>query len=406
LTFTIETITEAATGLNQYLLLNDFVSINSQSNNPEGILIAQQFISSILERFNFNIEYIQNPSVSSPPLLVAFKPGLGPETITFIAHSDTVNNPVKHPFKLNLNENKIFGAGVADNKGGVIVCLSALASFLKITPNHHYNLMVVISPSEEIGSPGFHTTFHSLGNKSNIVLGLEPADPDGNIIHSRSGNRWYKVKIKGKSAHSGRFGESYTNAAHEVAGLISEFSSLNNEEKKIRVNVGSISSSTKGFNTICDEIEVKIDTRFPCPKVRDKIHHLFNNLINNPKETCPYTGIKTHIYYSIEDDCPPLAFHHKNEWIVNEFLTSIEYFENKACQSIHSGGAADINYFSTTNNIGIDGLGPVGGHLHTNEEYILADSLASRSNVLLRSLMSIVFSRRAENEYFHAHFLP
>ena len=372
-----------------YKTLKELVQISSQSKNIKGVQKAQDYCSKILEHMGFKIEHISNQKDQSAKLLVAIRKGRGDRTITFIGHTDTVGTSESYPFSLDLGNNKILGAGIADDKAGLVSCFTALKTFLSNRSNHQHNIRIIISPNEELGSPGFHRIFKNLGYESDIILGLEPADTSGNIISSRSGNRWYKLRVNGKSAHSGRFGESHINASHELANIITKFSRLNNEAQKIRVNVGSIQTQFKTFNTICGQSEAKIDVRFSCLEDREIIHKEFLNILNSPKQMCPYTGEKVTSFYSIEDDCPPLSSTSRNDSLLNSIKESIRIIEGKKIESIHSGGAADINYLMNEFNLGVDGLGPSGGRLHTRKEYIWADSLINRSKVIYHTLNTL-----------------
>jgi acetylornithine deacetylase/succinyl-diaminopimelate desuccinylase-like protein len=47
-----------------------------------------------------------------------------------------------------------------------------------------------------------------------------------------------------------------------------------------------------------------------------------------------------------------------------------------------AGGAGDVNYLSTATNFILDGLGPVGGQMHTAHEFLALNTLVSRSKAL------------------------
>ena len=69
-----------------------------------------------------------------------------------------------------------------------------------------------------------------------------------------------------------------------------------------------------------------------------------------------------------------------------ERLVSIaaEIAENAGVKFMHapSGGGSDGNYLSPLGVAVLDGLGPVGGNLHTDEEYLELDSIAPRGALL------------------------
>ena len=372
--------------------LEDLVSIDSQSKNLKGIELAQWYVLNKLERIGFETTLIVNPQFESAPLLVGEKAGISHEYITFICHTDTVNFVVKHPFRIEKHENKIYGAGVADDKGGVIACLHSIKKFLNQKENHFYGIRVIVSPSEETGSLGFHEIFKRFGLDSKYLLGMEPADISGNIIKSRSGNRWYKLKVTGISAHAGRFGESHLNASHELMSYIYQLTHFNNEKNKTRLNFGALKSTNTTYNTICDEVSAKIDMRFDCDIKRDNMHERFLDVVSNPIHCCPYSHQTSRTFYSIEDDCPPLSANDANNQLAILMSEIISSVEGNECFAIHSGGAADINYLSHRYNAGIDGLGPIGEKMHTNQECIRIDSFFSRIEAL-RELHTVLDDR-------------
>ncbi len=359
--------------------LEKLTNISSQTKDEKGVIEVFKHVSSRLVDLGFNIQFLKSSINGKAPLLYALKPGKIDKKITFICHADTVTNIDRTPFKRDIKNNKIFGAGVADNKGGIITGLKAIESFLQSEDNHYHTLAFVVSPNEEIGSPGHHNTLSSIGVTSDYLIGLEPALYDGSIIHSRSGNRWYNVNVQGIAAHSGRFGEPHINAAHDLAIKISKFSQLANEQCGTRLNIGSFNGGNGSYNTVCSSASAKLDLRFKCFSLRDKLHNQIVEIISNSDQKCPYTDQKSKTFFSIEDDCPPLPFDNKNLESINQLKKIIEVEEKRKVLSNHSGGAADINYLSFPHNIGVDGMGPVGSGMHTTKEYILESSIFTRA---------------------------
>jgi glutamate carboxypeptidase len=379
--------------------LSDLVRIDSQINNIEGIHRAQLFIASKLERLGFKINYIENRQLETAPLLFAKRVGSSnSKTITFIAHSDVVTSANKYGFKIN--GLYAHGAGVADDKGGVTVALLGLEQFLSVCPHHDFNINVVISPNEETGSIGFHDFFKKAGEESDIVLGFEPALECGSVISSRSGNRWYQMKVVGKSAHSGRFGSEYINAAHKLSLLVSKMHDLNDEARRRRVNVGSFSGGGEGFNTICGEAMAKLDVRFSSFSCREDLHNQIHSILDQTVIECPYSGKKSQSFYSIEDDCPPLSNDLELDgkpWF-QYYLEIVKELEGTEVRGKHAGGAADINYFATPEIKLLDGLGPIGSGLHTRQEKVHIPSLCSRAEALSTFLSYLEESQRVNPE--------
>ena len=365
--------------------LEKLVNISSQSKDKDGVERVQFLMGQKFEDLGFEVSYIQNPLGISAPLVIAEKLGETSDFVTFITHSDTVTTPDKVEFKVDYENNRVYGAGVADDKAGLVMTYSVMKEFIK--KNHHLSLRVVISPSEELGSIGFHQIFKEVGENSRYLFGMEPAQSDGTIISSRNGNRWYQIHVKGIAAHAGRFGESHLNATHEMARIISSLSHLNNDSEKIRINFSSLKSNFDSYNTICGGVQAKIDMRFDCFNKRNFLHESFLKVLSHSEVKCSITNQEARIFYSIEDDCPPLPAQKKGG-LEEIILKNIAAHSEKTC-AIHSGGAADINYFANKDNQGLDGLSAIGGKLHTKDEYIILSSYYERRESLLSSLKEL-----------------
>ena len=262
-------------------------------------------------------------------------------------------------------------------------------NYLENNPKHFYTLHFISSPNEEVGSLGFHEFFGKMGAASDYVFGFEPALFDGSLVSHRNGNAWYKLDVKGKSAHAGRFGEVSINAAHEIARIISSLHLLNDVKNKIKVNVGSLSGGSGHFNVVCGEASALIDMRFPSEQARLHLHREFSRLTQRAHVECFESGEVGTISYTIEDNCPALALTQKGEELSKLYTDIIAKYEKTDVQALHTGGAADVNYFFTEKTAIVDGLGPIGGGLHTIHEYVELPSIYTRSETLREVLVKL-----------------
>lgn len=369
--------------------LKEAVLIPSASNDYAGVMKVQNLIAAELKKMGFAIKWIPSDLGAPHFLLHAIKKGRSSRSISFIGHADTVLPPgADFSFKVDSLQQKISGPGVADDKGGLCVALRALRNFLSQVPEPLHTLQFFSSPNEELGSVGFHRYFAEAGKVSDYVFGLEPSLPDGSLISSRNGNTWYKISVKGQSAHAGRFGEVAINAAHELSRIICSLYPLNDLGRKTKINVGTLSGGSGHFNVVCGEAQALIDVRFPDLETRNRIHQQLEELIFSPQTRCLETGALAQVDYHILDDCPPLALTSKGQSLGHILAEQISTKEHRHIGCQHTGGAADANYFSSDNAI-IDGVGPVGGGLHTINEYVDLVSFYTRSQSLKDTLLKI-----------------
>ncbi|MBN22092.1 MAG: hypothetical protein CL678_12500 [Bdellovibrionaceae bacterium] len=366
--------------LDEKEFLKELINSDSFIQNHLGIHKTQKIVAKQLEKLGFKIEWIENLKENTPPLLFAkFNSNIHLPTITLIAHTDVVTQSSIHPFYED--SNFIYGAGVADDKGGIVVGVSAIQKYLEKN-KFPLNIQFVISPNEESGSTGFHSLFKKIGQKSAFVFGLEPALQCGSIIQSRSGNRWYDIQAEGLAAHSGRLNIPQINAAHHISKIIYELIPINEIDPRMKLNIGSFETSSSSYNTICGSAQIKIDTRFKTIEQRNLIHKKIIHTLKNTLTDCKISKKKAKTSYRIVDDCPPMENKISSNEFIHFYSQSLKLIEGTLLSAKDSGGAADINHFSNKNNIALDGLGPIGLDIHTKKERIPIDSLKSRSIAL------------------------
>jgi glutamate carboxypeptidase len=330
----------------------------------------------------------ENPDVPSAHLVEGVLTGDDPNRfITFVCHADVVLGiEIVGAYRKDSDGLRAQGPGVIDNKGGVVVALEGLRLYLKklqaAGKKPALSLRFVSSPNEEAGSPGFQNQYALYARDSKIVLGFEPALDNGSIIESRRGNRWYDVRILGQEAHAGRCKGEEINAAHDAAKKITRLSRLNHLKNGISVNVGQIKGGRERYNVVCGMVEMKIDARFSTFAARERLHKQIEHILLRPVSGASTTGSFSKTTYTIADDCPPFASTLASRHLLKGYLSKIKEIEGRKIRAEKAGGAGDVNYMSALGVVVLDGLGAVGGHMHTENEFIFLPSLSTRAVAL------------------------
>ena len=377
------------THLKTLAFLKDLVCIDSCTRNIAGVNAAQQYMAEHLLQMGLTPSRIKHPKSEFADLLVARLNVGAPQTISLLMHADTViENSSSFQFRWTDQKTQIVGPGIADDKGGIAVALSGLQQFLQLNPTLSFNLQLVSSPNEELGSEGFTPRLNHLGQHSAMVLGFEPALSNGNIISSRHGNRWYDIEIRGREAHSGRANGEEINAAHELAHKIVKLSGIRDQVQGSKVNIGAIRSARDNYNIVCGRLKAKLDVRFTSLRDRDLIHELVENILSS-SHIFAKDGRASEASYELADDCPPLEPHAASLEAANIYSRLLSQIEDTYNTHEHASGASDVNHMTHATCISLDGLGPVGGKLHTSKEYIWADSLHTRSEALAQFLFYV-----------------
>ncbi len=363
-------------------LLKAMVEIDSQTQVIEGVNKVQNLLSDELKKLGFESEWYSNPDTESGDLLVAELKGESDKFITMVGHADTVLSPFEpNGFEFFEDDHKVKGSGVIDDKGGLVVALGGLELFLRKN-KPKYSIRFVSSPNEEGGSVGFLEHFRRCSEDTVLALGFEPSLEDGSIIESRRGNRWYNVTIKGKEAHAGRSHGHHVNAAHEFAKKISALDKLTDYKKNVAVNVGAVYGGRDRHNIICGDLSAKLDVRFSTFKDREQLHAAIEKVFNK-KYIKSIDGMDhAHTSYEIVDDCPPFSSSKKAKPFIKKYAALVSSIERAKCYAVKAGGAGDVNYISKKSIVVLDGLGPKGGKMHTEDEFIYLPSLVTRAESL------------------------
>ena len=369
--FSLSTMTYASeTNVPLKHQLKKLVEISSSAEDTTGVGKIQNWIKAELKQIGFSVED------RSDLLIVAKLPGVKTDAkiITVLVHADTVFDKKSDfkGFKESDDGKMAYGPGVIDDKGGIVIAIEGLRRFLK-SHKLNYTLQFVSSPSEEIGSPGFTDRFKELAKTSWMILNFEPTLEDGSLVHTRRGNRWYQITVTGKEAHSGRSHKEGINACHALASALSEISKFTNYKNDVTVSIGRMEGGKDKFNIVCGQAQAKVDTRFSSILERDKLHQKIEKVLKN------LTVKGAQATYELVDDCPPFSVTPRTTPYLNKYIDVVKKIEGINISSGKSGGTADSNYFSTNESIILDGLGPIGGKMHTPEEFIVLSSLDTRS---------------------------
>lgn len=360
--------------------LKSFVEVSSPSHLRSGVEQLQNRMRDELSDLGFDCRFVPHPQDKFAPFLIAEIKGSQKEFITLICHTDTVLP--SDGFRLNEDKTVATGSGVIDNKGGLIVMLSALRRYLKNGPKLKYGIRVMCSPNEEVGSSGYIPVYLEHAPDTLFAIGMEPALSNGSIICERRGNRWYDIEIVGREAHAGRSKGEHANAAHDLAKKIVALSALNNPKKEISVNIGHVHGGQERHNIICGRVTAKLDVRFSTLKHRDWLHDKIHSILEQTLEVSNCGRYKSQTLYQIVDDCPPVSPTRKAVKVAQEYIQTIQSLEGRKIKAEAAGGAGDVNYLSRNGVVVLDGFGPVGGEMHTKREFVEVKTLGTRSAAL------------------------
>ena len=192
----------------------------NSASNEDLICYYSEGLLSILTELGIQTKIIDNYVENAPPFLIGERIESSElKTILLYGHGDTV--PLQQglwyegliPNELKIVDKKIYGRGVADNKGQHLVNLLALRSVLKTRKKLGFNLKIIFEMGEEIGSPGLFELCEKYKDylKSDVLIASDgprvAIDVPTVFLGSRGAiNFELEAKYREGAHHSGNWG--------------------------------------------------------------------------------------------------------------------------------------------------------------------------------------------------------
>ena len=303
----------------------------------------------------------------------------GRPTQMLLGHYDTVwplGTLKEMPFAVD--GNAVRGPGVYDMKGGITQSIFALETIAHFGLAPSVTPVVFANSDEEIGSRESARHIGRLASLMNRVFVLEPSlGPEGQLKTGRKGIGRFTVKIKGKAAHAGLDPEQGASAILELSHVVQSLFALNDVEKGVTVNVGTIEGGLRP-NVIAPEstavVDVRVRTQADAERIEKAIHGLEPSVPGTALEIDGRIGRP-----ALEPTPRNRVLWHLAKDLSGEL--GMELGEGFA------GGGSDGNttsLFTAT----LDGLGPVGDGAHAPHEFLYVDETLERTALLTLLLLA------------------
>ncbi len=376
--------------------LSGYADINSHTPNTAGVarvaeavgadfvtllgVPAQRFDLPPYESINDDGKVVT--TAVGPALLLRKRPS-APHRVLLNIHLDTVH-PVDGPFQsCRLDGNRLNGPGVVDAKGGLVVLLEGLARFEAGPDADLLGWDVFLNPDEEIGSPASSPMLRELARQHSTALVYEPTHPDGVLVGDRKGSGTYSLVVRGMAVHAGRDFSAGRSATVALATAIQRAHALNATlgppQGGVVINIGRISGGTS-VNIVPDLAIARINVRASTNEEAVAIHKALTQIAVELSTT---DGITAELHGGFTS--PPKSLSSASRALTSSVLAQAALLGLPA-GTRPSGGACDGNKLQAAGCAVVDTMGPVGGHLHTEQEYVLVDSLEQRSQLTHQTL--------------------
>lgn len=354
-------------------LLKQLVETESPSYDKSAVDRVGALIADECRKLGAQIEI--HPQAETGDHIVARFPGtVDGRGILILSHMDTVfphGTLKKMPFYQK--DGKIFGPGVLDMKGGIVIALNAISTLLSSGGAVSLPVTALFTSDEEIGSHTSRALIESLARDSSVAFVMESGLVDGSLKTWRKGVGGFDISVKGRAAHAGGDHAQGRNAIEELAHQVIAIQKLTDYTRQTTLNVGVINGGTVS-NVVPEDAFAEVDVRVIQPGEWERIEAEIKNL----KPTLEGTSLNI----SGSLNRPPMPYNEANQ---AAFEKAYQIAKNKLGMELKaggSGGASDGNFVAPLGIPVLDGMGAVGEGLHSEREYIFADSLEERSKLL------------------------
>jgi glutamate carboxypeptidase len=353
--------------------IEELVNIDSGSYDKQGVDTIGQLLEKSYKELGFNV-ILEEQGEYGNHLIIEHKDAIDPNII-ILAHMDTVfprGTAAERPFRIE--GNRAYGPGVIDMKASQVTVLYAIKALVNEGYEGYKRIRIVLNSDEEIGSPSSREIIEREAKDKKYALVMEPARKDGSLVSSRRGKGNYTLIVEGKAAHSGIEPEKGRSAIEELAHKIIQLHELSDHENGISVNVGLIEGGSSA-NTVSDHAEAQFDVRI---KEMGQVELLEERL----DEICSSSDVVgTKISLEGEMNRPPMEKNKKTRALLR-IIQDVGDEIGVEIEDSSTGGGSDASFTSSLGVATIDGLGPIGGNAHSNQEYLVIPSLVERTLLL------------------------
>ncbi len=354
-------------------LLSKLVTVES----PSLVATAQKPVLTILQQElrqrGFRVRHLPGQQTGGHLLGIARDRRRQQPYQLLVGHCDTVwPLGTLEQMPLRIKQGKLFGPGAYDMKAGLVLTLFAFEAIAALELKPQVSPIFFINSDEEIGSIESKLYIHRLAQQADRALVMEPSlGLQGKLKTQRKGVGKFVVKVIGKASHAGLAPEKGISAILELSFIVQQLFALNDSQRGITVNVGTIDGGLRP-NVIAPEAKAVVDVRVPTAddarQVETAIHAL------QP------TTAGSQIVVEGGFGRPPMVKSPggKQLWSLAQQIGSEL---GLALEETTAGGGSDgniTNLYTPT----LDGLGAVGDGAHAIGEFVFLGQMVDRAALL------------------------
>jgi glutamate carboxypeptidase len=317
--------------------------------------------------------------------------GTGKRNFLLIAHMDTVYGKgilASEPYRQD--GNKLYGPGIADDKGGIAVILHSLAILRDAGWKEYARLTVLFNPDEEVGSDGSGETIAALGDAHDVVLSYEPTAAkavakDEGVLLMAAGVAQARLAVKGVASHAGAAPEQGRNALIELSYQLLQTQDVAKGISGAQLNWTTV-EPINTRNQIPAQAVAGGDVRLLAPDAADKLLAALRAKVAEGRRV-PDTETTA----TLQIMRPPYVAGAKGMALATRAQAIYAELDGRKLM-LHpsTGGGTDAGYAGRSGKAAVlESLGLAGWGYHAKNEYIEIDSIMPRLYLSTRLLSEL-----------------
>lgn len=363
--------------------VKQLVAVDTGTGQAEGLATVSQMLVERLQALGAEVS--TSPATpSAGDNIVGTLKGSGGKDFLLMVHYDTVfaeGTAAERPFRMD--EQRAYGPGVADAKGGVAMILHALELLKAQQFDAYGTITILFNPDEEMGSAGSKKIIAELARKHDYVFSYEPPDRDA-VTTATNGINAVMLEVKGKSSHAGSAPEEGRNAVLELAHQLVQLKDLGDPDKGTTVSWTMIAGGEKR-NIIPNKATAEADMRYSDISETERVLADAQKIIENKLID------DTRVELRVDKGRPPLAKNPASERLAETAQRLYGEIDQRIEPiAMRFGTDAGYAYVPDSDKPAVlETMGVVGAGLHSEDEYIELSSIAPRlylTTAMIRAL--------------------
>jgi glutamate carboxypeptidase len=289
--------------------------------------------------------------------------GGGEPAVLILGHHDTVfpiGTLAERPFAVA--DGHVTGPGVFDMKAGIVQAIHAVAAL-----DDAAGVELLFTADEEVGSDTSRALLEERARACGNVLVLEPSADGGAVKTGRKGTGTFEVVVRGRASHAGLEPERGVNSLIEASHQVLRIAAFGDPVTGTTVTP-TVARAGTADNVVPAETRIKVDVRVPDAEEKARVEALMAALAPVDVQA------SIEVFGSIGR--PPMPES------ASRTLFPLAEAAMPGIGGVAVGGGSDGNFTAAIGVPTLDGLGAVGGGAHADHEFVIADTMSARVDLV------------------------